>query len=988
MSGPRRVMLVGWDAADWKMIHPLMDAGYMPTVKRLVETGVMGNLATLSPILSPILWSSIATGKRPFKHGVHGFTEPTPDGKAVRPVTSMSRTTRAIWNILTLQGMRSHVVGWWPSHPAEPISGVMVSNQYQRAPRDPKAPWPMPAGTVHPERLAETLAELRLHPSELGEEHVRLFVPQGHKIDQDRDRRLDSILRILADCTSIHAAATHLIAEEPWDFAGIYYDAIDHFGHGFMKYHPPKQEIVAEADFEIYKQVVSAGYIYHDMMLARLIELAGEETVVMLVSDHGFHPDHLRPQAMPLEPAGPAIEHRDQGIFLMAGPGIKRDHLVTGASLLDIAPTVLALFGLPVGEDMDGRPLLDCFESPPEIRTLPSWDAVEGEAGRHPAGAEADPDQARETLRQLVALGYIEKPDDDAEKAVAQTVREQRYNLALAYMDAGRHPAAAEILAELYRAYPLEFRFGIRLALCLQAMQRPDEMARVLDHLNENWRRASERARARLAEIRALLQARRRARAEAAPEEAAQAADDAAEAVIAAAEAQAEAEDEDAPPAPGRPQLMTEPERRVVRTLRGIARGNARTLDYLAASVATARRDHAAALAHLERAREGETEAPGFHIQLGNAYVELKRLPEAGACFERALALDPENPNAHLGLARIALKERRPADALAAARAAVALKYQFPPAHFFLGLAQARSGRVADGIASLERAIAQNPNFPEAHVALAQIHRRMMGDVVRATRHRMEARAIRAARRESRAERPAVALPELERIDLDAELPVWPKPPEHLVPPLAAAPVPRPERLPERPGAPFVTVVSGLPRSGTSMAMQMLVAGGLAPMTDAERGPDESNPRGYLELERVKRLATENDWLDEARGKALKVVTPLLPALAQHCDYRVILMERDLDEILASQDRMLERLAREGADLDRERLKQALAQQTARARALLDAHAVPHLTLSHRETLADPAAAAARMAEFLGLDLDTAAMAASVDPALWRERTG
>ena len=80
MNFRKRVLLIGWDAADWKVIHPLMDAGKMPNVQRLVENGAMGQIATLHPPLSPMLWTSIATGKRPFKHGIHGFREPTADG--------------------------------------------------------------------------------------------------------------------------------------------------------------------------------------------------------------------------------------------------------------------------------------------------------------------------------------------------------------------------------------------------------------------------------------------------------------------------------------------------------------------------------------------------------------------------------------------------------------------------------------------------------------------------------------------------------------------------------------------------------------------------------------------------------------------------------------------------------------------------------------------------------------------------------------------
>ena len=133
MNHKRKVLLIGWDAADWKVIHPLMDAGKMPNLQRLVGQGVMGQIATLQPALSPMLWTSIATGKRPFQHGIHGFSEPTLDGRDVKPVTNRSPKCKAVWNIFNQNGLRSVVIGWWPSHPAEPLNGVMVSDHYHRA---------------------------------------------------------------------------------------------------------------------------------------------------------------------------------------------------------------------------------------------------------------------------------------------------------------------------------------------------------------------------------------------------------------------------------------------------------------------------------------------------------------------------------------------------------------------------------------------------------------------------------------------------------------------------------------------------------------------------------------------------------------------------------------------------------------------------------------------------------------------------------------
>src|SRR2546428_13797965 len=134
-----------------------------------------------------MLWPSIATGNRAYKHGIHGFSEPLPDGSAVRPITLFSRKTKAVWNILNQTGHRSLVIGWWPSHPAEPLNGVMVSNHFQHPMGEPGATPRLPPGTVHPASLAAALAELRVNPLELSGEFIRLFVPDSEKVDQAKD---------------------------------------------------------------------------------------------------------------------------------------------------------------------------------------------------------------------------------------------------------------------------------------------------------------------------------------------------------------------------------------------------------------------------------------------------------------------------------------------------------------------------------------------------------------------------------------------------------------------------------------------------------------------------------------------------------------------------------------------------------------------------------------------------------------------------------
>lgn len=486
MIKKRRLLLIGWDAADWKVINPLMDSGMMPALESLVNNGVIGNLATLDPPLSPMMWTSISTGMHADKHGILGFTEPAPEGRGVRPVMITSRKVKAFWNILTQCGLRTNVIGWWPSHPAEPINGISVSNFFQKATNEYGKKWPMAPGTVHPAQLADTFKELRVHPGELTAAHILPFVPNAAKVDQEKDKRLVSLAKIISEISSIHAAGTWVLENTEWDFTAIYYDGVDHFCHGFMRFHPPQMNDVPDDMFELYKGVVQGGYIYHDMMLSRLLELVDEDTTVMMVSDHGFHSDHLRPKGIPDEPAGPAWEHRPYGIFVLKGPGIKKDERVYGASLLDITPTLLTLFGLPTGRDMPGKPLLQVFEETPEVEFVDSWEEIDGECGMHPKDIQRDPIAEQAAMQQLIELGYIEKPDENIAKTIEKTVDESRFYLARVYMNKSEYTNALPILEDLYTRHSDQIRFSFQYARCLESLGRLDDALAVISKIIEN----------------------------------------------------------------------------------------------------------------------------------------------------------------------------------------------------------------------------------------------------------------------------------------------------------------------------------------------------------------------------------------------------------------------------------------------------------------------------------------------------------------------
>ena len=185
----------------------------------------------------------------------------------------------------------------------------------------------------------------------------------------------------------------------------------------------------------------------------------------------------------------------------------------------------------------------------------------------------------------------------------------------------------------------------------------------------------------------------------------------------------------------------------------------------------------------------------------------------------------------------------------------------------------------------------------------------------------------------------------------------------------------------------FITVVSGVPRSGTSLMMQMLQAGGLPALTDGLRSADQDNLRGYLEFEPVKRLRSDRSWLPQARGQVVKIIHLLLRDLLLDgsLQYRIVFMQRPIDEVIASQHSMLQREGKAGGDP--EVLKKAFESQLAQLQIWLAGQAdIAVLAVPYHRVMEQPQAVAEDLAAFLGLPLDTAAMVQAVDPSLHRQR--
>jgi predicted AlkP superfamily phosphohydrolase/phosphomutase/tetratricopeptide (TPR) repeat protein len=894
----QKVLLIGWDAADWEHITPLLEEGLLPTLDAFINRGVMGNLATLQPILSPMLWNSVATGKFADKHGIHGFIEPDPVNGGVRPYTSTSRKCKALWNILTQSGLRSNVIGWWASHPAEPINGNVITNAFGGVRFDPEKGWTFPKGAIHPPEKGPELARFKVFPNELTEAHILPFIPEAAKVDQQKDKRLSSFAKVLSDNASIHAVATALMETEPWDFTAVYYDGIDHFSHAFMAYHPPKLEWIKDEDFALYKDVVKGAYRFHDMMLERLLELAGPDTTVILCSDHGFESGAQRPHGTPREPAGPAAWHRQYGIFVMAGPGIKRDERLYGASLIDVAPTILTLFDLPVGADMDGRPLLEAFEELPEMKTIPSWEQVPGESGTHTGEQQLDPAQANELMQQFAALGYIEDPGADKEKAAESAEIEAKYNVARTYLWKGRPDQARPLLEEIVRRRPWEDRFLMQLAPCY---------------------------------------------------------------FLAGYLAQAE------------------------RLLFAIADGgepDSAATKLLWARIKLGRVDLGGALQALLAAEAMNPQLPGIYIQIGDTYARLLQWQNAKVAYEKALALDPDNARAYLGLSTVYRRLGDNQQTVDHALRAVSLLHRLPLAHFNLGVALVRSGEKERARLAFETALRFQPEMVNAHRYLATIHKIEGGDLEKAAFHRGE--VLRLTQRRGR--RAVKSDPKREQL---FDLPEIPKRAKRLEILLKERPDPKPEE--EKSGKTFV-LVSGLPRSGTSLMMQLLEAGGMSVMTDRERTADVDNPRGYYEWGAIKQIAKKPELLDDEAldGRAIKSISMLLPAMPAKHEYKVIFMLRPIAEVVASQKAMTSRLRTRGANLDPKQLERGLRAHREEIRRWAEAAAhIEWLEIDYPTLVQDPTPAIAKLIEFLGAEClpNDKAMAAVVEPALHRHKT-
>ncbi len=416
----RPLLVLGIDGATWDLIDPMMERGELPNLERLVRRGVRGDLVSLPPLSSPPLWTTMATGRFPRQHNVHDHTFPFVPGPK-RRVRSTERRVPALWNVASEAQRRVAVVGYFASHPPEVVNGVMVSDQAARG----------VAGGIYPQELAAELeAEReRLEDEEVVRELRRRYLHWPYDISaihrpEDPYHRVTEVVKgrigkHLVWEEFLRRAALRLAPRE-FDLLMVYLRMPDHASHATWLYFDEAafEEKPDPFDRDLLKEIIPTAYKDSDQYLGKLLERLGAETNVVIVSDHGFGPaaGKWKPKRNAREMWLLSGAHRPDGIFLAAGPDI-RPGRVDGFTVMDVAPTLLALLGLPVSRELPGRVVTEVLR--PEfladfpVANAPSyrmhWQSVD--TGEAPLAETEKAD-----LKILASLGYV-----DAETPVVAT---------------------------------------------------------------------------------------------------------------------------------------------------------------------------------------------------------------------------------------------------------------------------------------------------------------------------------------------------------------------------------------------------------------------------------------------------------------------------------------------------------------------------------------------------------------------------------------
>jgi Flp pilus assembly protein TadD len=416
------VIFLGLDAGDWSLLDVYIARGVMPNLARLVAEGTSGHLKTLSPALSPLIWTTMVTGNSPLEHGILDFVQFDPGSGQKEPITSSERRTPALWNMATAAGKRSAVFGLWATYPAEAIDGLVVSDRLFTFLYKESAP---PQGIVFPADR-ESWARDGLAHAEREVDYAALHTYLPWLTESEYAKAADSndpyaqpvsaLRRMLIETSVYGDLSLQWIREQRPDIALVYFQSTDTVGHVFAPYAPPRQASIAPHDYERYSGVPERFFHELDGRIGQYRDAAAAiGGVLMLASDHGFYWGEGRPTRLSsVATASAARWHAPQGMYLLWGKGVpaKAGHESQG-DVQQVAATVLALAGLPPGRDVNGDPL--------EGATPVKAPRADYAAHYHPAAAQTSRDAgsavSREAVANLRSLGYIGASESDTAPA-------------------------------------------------------------------------------------------------------------------------------------------------------------------------------------------------------------------------------------------------------------------------------------------------------------------------------------------------------------------------------------------------------------------------------------------------------------------------------------------------------------------------------------------------------------------------------------------
>jgi predicted AlkP superfamily phosphohydrolase/phosphomutase/tetratricopeptide (TPR) repeat protein len=408
-GGRAPVIWLGLDGLDWELLDRLAAEGRMPNWKRLAAEGYTARLKSFVPILSPVVWTTLATGVGPDTHRVLDFQEVDPATGQKMPISGRSRAVPAIWNVASASGLSVGVVGWWATHPAEEVKGFFVTDHASPILFEGIAK----AGLAYPASLSAGVEQIAAREGQVTDAELARFVDmpldeiaRARASGQGLENPVIALARTIAATRTQSRIARELYDRNLPDLMMVYLEGTDVVGHVFASYVAPQMDCVSADDFRRYGRAVDEYYALVDRLIGQWMRRAEEDGATLIVnSDHGFKWGADRScERGSLNPATAGFWHRIEGVFAAWGPRVGRRRERGAASVFDVEPTVAALLGLPVDRRSEGSPIRAAFR---DLKAPARKDLSAGIPVRRLAAEQMSEKEASEYAKKLMALGYL-----------------------------------------------------------------------------------------------------------------------------------------------------------------------------------------------------------------------------------------------------------------------------------------------------------------------------------------------------------------------------------------------------------------------------------------------------------------------------------------------------------------------------------------------------------------------------------------------------